>query len=217
MTCPLCDTLAGQEWEGLYTAAPHWDVYLEEQVKRYSQVEELGYCRCLACGGHSVWVEGQMVHPRVKHGSAPQPGMPADVLAFYEEARTVAELSPRSAATLLRVSLEVLVNALVGKDVALNKGIGQLVHDGRLPDDLQKAMDTLRITGNESAHPSELRLDDDREVLTSLFEIVNLLVERLISVPERIDRIYGALPPDKLAQIGHRDGAIPPAPQSPSP
>jgi len=38
--------------------------------------------------------------------------MPEDVRSVYEEARTIAQLSPRSSAALLRVALERLVHHL---------------------------------------------------------------------------------------------------------
>ncbi len=124
---------------------------------------------------------------------------------LYEEARAVAGVSPRAAAALLRVALERLTAHLGYGEKKLNDAIGALVAEGRLAPDLQQAMDALRITGNDASHPGEVRLDDEAGGLAALFEIVNVLVERLVSIPTRISKIYGALPEDKRAQVERRD------------
>ena len=106
--------------------------------------------------------------------------MPEDVLALYEEACSVADLSPRSASALLRTALEVLTSNHLGQaGVKLNDAIGKLVAAGRLEGELQRAMDLLRLTGNWAVHPRELQLDDESsQNVEALFELLNLVVER---------------------------------------
>jgi len=56
-----------------------------------------------------------MVHPRVADRTpVGHEHMPTDVRAVYDEARSIADLSPRSAATLLRVDLETLTKEHLG-------------------------------------------------------------------------------------------------------
>lgn len=137
--------------------------------------------------------------------------MPEDVVALYEEAASIADLSPRSAAALLRTALEVLTSNHLGQAGArLNDAIGNLVAQGQLDPELQQAMDIVRVTGNGAVHPREVQLDeDDTQSVQALFELLNLTVERLIARPQRIARIYEQLPKDKLDQINRRDSPVP--------
>lgn len=131
--------------------------------------------------------------------------MPDDVLALYEEAGSIADLSPRSASALLRTALEVLVQNHLGQKGSLNDAIGNLVSDGRIDADLQKAMDVLRLSGNSAVHPKEIRLDDTKGDATAYFELLNMVVERLVVRTQRLQNIYDALPESKRKQIAERD------------
>jgi hypothetical protein len=134
--------------------------------------------------------------------------MPEDVLRLYEEAAGIADQSPRSAAALLRTALEVLTSNHLGQmGVSLNNAIGNLVSDGRLDPELQKAMDVLRVTGNGAVHPREVQLDDSAPHAAAMFELLNLAVERLVARPNRIAHLYEQLPETNLAAIGRRDAA----------
>jgi Domain of unknown function (DUF4145) len=132
--------------------------------------------------------------------------MPEDVKALYEEARSIADLSPRSAAALLRTALETLTRKHLGQKGRLNEAIGDLVSAGKIDQSLQQAMDLVRITGNGSVHPAELQPDDTSATASALFEILNLIVERLVAQPNRIRQLYGQLPEAQLQQVERRDG-----------
>jgi hypothetical protein len=206
MTCPLCDTLAEQEWRLVYSL-PTWSN--GDKTEHFTKVKNALRCKCSACKEMSLWVGDRMADPPANQGPPPQSDMPALVLELYEEARAVLAVSPRAAAALLRVALERLTGHLGHADKKLNDAIGALVAEGRLAPDLQQAMDALRITGNDASHPGEVRLDDEAGGVTALFEIVNVLVERLVSIPARISKIYDALPEAKRDQVARRDAAAP--------
>ncbi|OBB26314.1 hypothetical protein A5792_04275 [Mycolicibacterium peregrinum] len=198
-TCPYCDTLTGQ----------HHRKVLIDQVSDPPKVDESAKrTRCNACNIVSWWVNGVLVYPPVaKTAEPPIEGMPEDVLDLYNEARMVADLSPRSASALLRTALEVLTTNHLGQDgVRLNDAIGNLVQAGRLDDELQQAMDVLRLTGNGAVHPREVRLDDNSNDATAMFELLNLVVDRLVVRPARIRKLYADLPESKREQIDKRDG-----------
>lgn len=196
MTCPMCETLVRQHWRKVFIDAPNDAHQLLEHVR---------YCRCGACEAESWWVNDLMVSPRTGIALPPQADMPDDVKDLYEEARTVADLSPRSAAALLRTALETLTREHLGLKAGLNDAIAELVRQGRLDAELQRAMDLLRVTGNGAVHPSELQLDDSLPEAEALFELLNLIVERLVSVPKRIERLYNDLPETRRQQIDARD------------
>ena len=61
------------------------------------------------------------------------------------------------------------------------------------------------MIGNESVHPGEMDLKDDRETALALFRIINLIVETAITEPKRLDALYASLPKSKLEGIEKRD------------
>ena len=87
----------------------------------------------------------------------------------------------------------------------LNADIAALVRAGLDPQ-IQKALDFVRVIGNNAVHPGQIDLRDDRAAAEVLFDLVNLIVERLISVPKRVDEVYGSLPESVLQKIAKRDG-----------
>lgn len=63
----------------------------------------------------------------------------------------------------------------------------------------------MRVIGNESVHPGEMDLKDDRETALALFRIINLIVETEITEPKRLEALYLSLPKSKLDGIANRD------------
>lgn len=197
-TCPFCGTLVRQNWLHLYLQTygdnPH------EELKNARR------CKCGACEQVSWWIEGELAHPRRSAAPPAQEGMPEDVLALYDEAASIADISPRSASALLRTALEVLTSNHLGQDgVTLNDAIGNLVGEGRLDGTLQQAMDYLRLTGNGAVHPREVQLEDGRQNVEALFVVLNVVVERLVAVPQRIAALYAGLPESKRQAVDKRD------------
>jgi hypothetical protein len=196
-TCPHCGTLAQQAWNNVVFVANHVD---------------LSVSRCEVCGRNSVfdrrrtaninaWI---LVYPEDNIAPPPNGDLPPDVLADYEEAANIVTRSPRGAAALLRVALQKLCKALgkPGKDI--NADIASLVDDGLSPV-IQQAMDTLRISGNESVHPGEINLNDDEELALSLFDFVNLIAEDRITTPKRVQEMYERMPEAKRKAVEQRD------------
>lgn len=147
---------------------------------------------------HHPWseegVEVVELHPaNPSFGVDANSDMPSDVLDLYNEAQAVAPISPRSAAALLRVALETLLQGpafnLTGK---LHKMIGELQNRADLQDFWQE-VDVVRVVGNEAAHEATFRPTDGESVVHELQAIVNELVQVEITRPrlrtERINRI----------------------------
>ncbi|HSD09074.1 DUF4145 domain-containing protein, partial [Flavobacterium sp.] len=130
--------------------------------------------------------------------------LPSDIIADYDEAAEVLNSSPRSSAALLRLAIQKICIYMgePGKDI--NTDIKNLVLKG-LPPKVQEALDSVRVIGNESVHPGELNLNDNREIANKLFKLVNFIATKLISEPKEIDEIYGSLPQSKLNGINRRD------------
>jgi hypothetical protein len=133
--------------------------------------------------------------------------MPDDVKDDFNEARQVVNDSPRAAAALLRLAMERLAQQLTGEDNrTLHNMIGDLVEEGRIDERVQMALDSVRVTGNESVHPGELDMRDDRETALRLFELVNIIVELTIVREDLIEGAYDSIPENQMEGIENRDG-----------
>jgi hypothetical protein len=144
-----------------------------------------------------------MIDPLGMSGPPPHPDTPESPLADYEEARSIAGLSPRGACALLRLALQKLCTSL-GASGDLNSAIGELVSNGLDPQ-VQRALDTLRVVGNNAVHPGEMDLADDHATANALFGTMNFIVEQLITRPRVLSELYTSLPERALAQIERRD------------
>ncbi len=86
----------------------------------------------------------------------------------------------------------------------LNGGIGNLVKKG-LRADIQKALDVVRVVGNNAVHPGVLDVKDNPEMALSLFKLTNLIVEDMITKPKEVAELYEALPEGAKDAITKRD------------
>ena len=66
-------------------------------------------------------------------------------------------------------------------------------------------MDAVRVIGNNAVHPGEIDLKDDRETATALFELLNMIVEVMITQPKKVDQIYDKIPQGAKEAIEKRD------------
>jgi hypothetical protein len=145
-----------------------------------------------------------MIYPIVGTAPIPNPDLPEDVKRDYEEARSIASLSPRGAAALLRLAIQKLCRALGEKGEDLNDDIASLVEKGLLGK-VQKALDSVRVIGNEAVHPGQMDLRDDAETAGKLFGLLNVVADAMISQPKHVDEIYKVLPESKRKAIESRD------------
>jgi hypothetical protein len=146
-----------------------------------------------------------MIFPDVGDAPLLNGDLPDDVLADYEEARSILSQSPRGAAALLRLAIQKLCAELGEPGKNINEDIASLVRKG-LPVQVQQALDAVRVVGNEAVHPGQIEVSDNPAIAATLFGLVNFIAEKMISEPKAIEQIYGSLPPEKLAAIQRRDG-----------
>ncbi len=119
--------------------------------------------------------------------------MPQDIRRDYDEAGSILNLSLRGAAALLRLAIQKLCKELGQPGENINADIAALVANGLHPM-LQKALDTVRVVGNDAVHPGQIDLRDDRATAESLFRLVNMIVEKTISEPKHVEALYALLP-----------------------
>ena len=159
---------------------------------------------CFNCNDLSVWIHDRLVYPQRGEVPPANPDLPDDIRRDYDEAGNILDSSPRGAAALLRLAIQKLCIELGQPGENLNEDIGALVQSG-LDVQIQKALDVVRVIGNEAVHPGQIDLADDRDTAESLFGLVNVITEKMISVPKHIDNLYKSLPETKREQIEKRD------------
>ena len=131
--------------------------------------------------------------------------MPDTVKQLYEEAGLIYNKSPRAACALLRLAIDRLCNELGETDRDINKNIGALVEKG-LPRTIQQALDIVRVVGNKAVHPGQIAFDvDDQNTALMLMELVNMITERMISEPKKINTMFEQLPQSVKLSIENRD------------
>ncbi len=198
--CPHCLAYSRQEWRyGLRACAQ------KEGVGTAHMVESLSMAFCDNCDAFSIWFNDQMVFPDQPTAPPASPDMPDEILTDYDEARSVAENSPRAAAALLRLTIQKLCTHLGESSDNINDDIGSLVEKG-LPARVQKALDVVRVVGNNAVHPGQIDINDKPEIALSLFKLVNMIVDVMISQPQEVKELFESLPEGAKKQIAERDG-----------
>jgi endogenous inhibitor of DNA gyrase (YacG/DUF329 family) len=196
-TCPHCGAFARQ-----HHASNQYDL---EAGSGYTDNEPLATSICAHCENAVIWHEQEMVYPNRGSAPPPNPDMPQDVKQDYEEAARISSISPRGAAALLRLALQKLCVHLGGSGKNLNDDIGLLVKRGLSPV-IQQSLDVVRVVGNNAVHPGQIDTDNP-EVVSSLFILINVIVESMIAVPAKIRELYASLPEGALTAIQKRDGS----------
>jgi hypothetical protein len=196
-TCPRCETHAAQYWMEVRNS--EWQA-----------------SRCLTCHQSCLWEmigknaaggeQWALVYPVRSPAPLPNEDMPQEVKDDYDEAASVLPRSPRAAAALLRLAVQRLCTHLGQPGRNINDDIAALVEQGLRPM-IQRAMDAVRITGNNAVHPGELDLNDNSELALQMFRLVNLVVEDMISVPKHVDTVWAQMPQGSVEAVAKRDGA----------
>lgn len=209
--CPFCNAYADFLWKAVQVSVENGFTGLDFRT-----------ARCTHCRRWTLWTahsrttrsliadttieEGDLIYPRKLTSPPPHKDLPESCKAEYEEARQVLQFSPRAAAALLRLNVQRLCKELGAKGDNINADIGALVNKG-LDSRVQKALDIVRITGNNAVHPGVMESTDDKSTVEKLFKLVNLIVEEMITNPNEIDELYGELPEGARQGIEKRDGS----------
>ena len=197
-----------EKMEGYKSALELGLPYLEDDSSGhyvYWHVANVHLTSCFVCKKTSVWVAGKVRFPvSTSEITEPNDDLPSDIRGDYLEAGEVVSASPRAAAALLRLVIQKLCSHLLEREGAINEMIGELVARGLSPL-VQRALDVVRVIGNEAVHPGSIDLRDDRATAMQLFGLVNLIAEAMITQPKHVMALYGSLPPDKIAGIEQRD------------
>lgn len=207
--CPHCNLKSAHSWEYGF----------QETLKKIETSElfddNLNYPRyliqstCLSCNERAIWHKDstteEILYPiYIENIVEPNLDMPEHVRKTYTEASTILNDSPRAATALARLALEELLTSLEVKGKNINEQIGNLVQLG-LSVKVQKALDALRVIGNNAIHPGKIENLDNADSAKSILELLNFIVEELITKPKEIESIYASLPEGVLDAIEKRD------------
>ena len=174
-------------------------------------ITNLAFSKCYHCERVAVWIHDRLVFPAGYDAPPANVDMPPDVMSDYAEAGAIAGNSPRGAAALLRLALQHLMPHLGERGKDLNDDIASLVRKGLDPR-IQRALDIVRVTGNNAVHPGQISFEDNPDTVASLFKLLNVIVDSLISQPNEIADTYAGLPKGARAQIEQRDNQALPKP-----
>ncbi|WP_339913945.1 DUF4145 domain-containing protein [uncultured Brevundimonas sp.] len=160
---------------------------------------------CFVCEKEAVWLGQRILYPiTAAEVDEVNPDIPSDIARDYDEAAALLVHSPRAAAALLRLAIQKLCSHILDRPGDINEMIGELVKQG-LSVKIQRALDVVRVVGNEALHPGTMDIRDDQHTASQLFRLVNLIAEAMISTPKHVDEMFAALPPGKLKGIEDRD------------
>lgn len=203
--CPYCGAFSRMVWDSL------WASQLRSGLGLWA-------AKCTHCDGFTCWQDievdegaapqGRMIIPDGSVAPLPHPEMPEAVANDYLEARSIVSRSPRGAAALLRLTLQKLCVELGETSGNINTDIGSLVRKG-MAVEIQQALDVVRVVGNNSVHPGELSETDIADIASTLFELVNAIVEDRISRPKKLAALFERLPEGAREAITKRDAPKP--------
>lgn len=233
--CPHCGVVAQQRWFSNYELADnilkiYTHIYLDYRanidshnqavIKEFLRVakqkfpndinslipESLSIAACQFCGEYSLWVNEDIVYPRKISIEPPNEDLNKEIKAIYHEASRIFIDSPRGATALLRLALQLLLKQLGKEGKNINSDIKELVEDGLSPR-IRKALDLLRVVGNNAVHPGQINLNDNKDVALRLFKTLNFIAYEMITKPKAIEALYeDVIPEETKEHINTRDG-----------
>jgi len=197
-TCPHCGIFAMQVWSEFITS------FDRKHTSEWERQSNMDVGKCDHCSKITIWLGDEMIYPIKPSVPLPNEDLGEEIKKDYNEAAGIVEKSPKSAAALLRLAIQKLCKQLGEKGENINNDIGELVKKG-LPVKIQKSLDIVRVVGNESVHPGQINLNDDKDTAYKLFDLVNIIANTMITQPKEIDNLYDNLPTEKLKGITERD------------
>ena len=206
-TCPHCGVYSTQEWYFAVYGQTFAGIGGTANIPSVnaSKTDNINLCKCLNCLKYTVWYRENIIYPLDVYTSPePHKDMPVDVIMSYEKARNVFDREPSASAAFLRLAVQQLMVHLGEKGENINKDISNLVQKNRIDGNIQKAMDSLRVIGNNAVHPGVIDTDD-RDTAMALFELLNLIVMRTLGEDELINSIFSKIPDNTKVAIERRD------------
>ncbi|OHR71173.1 hypothetical protein HMPREF3291_00190 [Bacillus sp. HMSC76G11] len=217
--CAVCGAYSHQVWDEVirdtgknFIAIRDWNfnrvdhIRMNIKIPAALHINSVSYC--LHCKESSIWHGPNMIYPSEITVEPPNLDMPGDIQAIYNEARSIANLSAKSAAALLRLALEKLLVHVGAKKGNIDAMIQDLIEKGIITasGSVRKALDSLRLLGNAGVHSTGINLDEDPQAAFALFKILNFVVDKLITEEKDVEAIYAFVPEGKRESLDKRRG-----------
>lgn len=208
--CPHCGVIANQRWYSLMLKKFNTAVFFSSSNGSISHSKDTIILddnfiasKCDHCEKLALWNDRKIIYPRSITVEDPNPDMPEVAKGWYMESAQILQDSPRASAALLRLALQEILNEVVegGKSNNINQNIGIL--SGQVDGTTLKALDLIRIKGNQAVHPGEICIEE--ESTEDMYKILNIIVQRLISDKKQIDDLHEELPKSIKESIKKRD------------
>ena len=159
--------------------------------------------RCYHCKKWVLWKDLKIIYPRSITVENPNPDMPEVAKGWYMESAQILQDSPRASAALLRLALQEIINKVVkgGEKNDINENIRILSKE--VDEDTWKAMDLIRIIGNNAVHPGEIQVEEENTEY--MYNLLNIIVQKTISNKKQIGDRFKRLPKSIKESINRRN------------
>lgn len=189
--------------EQIKSGKPYINKIICQDDSKMYPMGNIWFSLCAKCEYVSVWVHDTLIYPISSFTPIPNPKLSTDVLKDYQEAAAILPFSPRSSAALLRLVIEKMCKEINVSGNNLNEQIANLVENG-LNVKTQKALDTVRIYGNNAVHPGCIDVLDDTATVKKLFDLVNMIADDFAQ-QRIIHEVYETIPNTLKDSIKRRD------------
>ncbi len=193
--CPHCGAFANQRWYSLMFNKYDTKVIFSNNNGPISRSKDIIFLddnfrasKCDHCEKLVLWNDQKIIYPRSITVESPNPDMPEVAKGLYMESAKILQDSPRASAALLRLALQEILNKVVegGEKNSINDNIG-ILSEG-VDETTQKALDLIRINGNNAAHLGEIQIEEENT--ECMYKILNIIVQKTISDKKQIDDLY---------------------------
>lgn len=179
--CPHCDAFSHHIW--------HPIVIPVIVGRSYEAIPGFEIAVCVRCRKISIWLSTSekhlVVYPLTTKAPPPESNMPDNIKSDYNEARNISALSPESALVLLRRCLEKICDKQKITDENLFNRIDKLIEKEGLDDKTRKALDIVRLVGNDVAHSTGKKYSEEETV--PIFKIMNYISTHIYASQAMID------------------------------
>ena len=202
--CLHCQIVTQHEWRNLESKSIARNKM--GGIKHYTGFSDLEVFKisiCYNCRGIAMWQNETIISPNTSHQPSAHPDMLEHIKPIYEEAASISRASSRASCALMRYALEELIKSMGYKD-GLYNDIGKMYQEGLIDDNIKDSLDIVRLTGNDALHSNQIDMDDQTNV-DYMFELINEIVESLISSPKRRKSMLEKFGQNPLDSIKKRD------------
>lgn len=166
---------------------------------------------CDQCKNESLWMVApngkghRLIYPKELLSPKPHPEMPEAIKSVYQEARLIAEDSPRAAIALLRLCVELQARDIVhgGAENNLYENINRMIDQGCSKRTI-KAMTLCRLCGNDRLHQIREIQENENTDVYLLFNVVNWITEENYHRSKKIDEEFAKQPATKTKELNEK-------------